>query len=152
MLLLLASLAIGVVSHIVWDLFTHEGRWGVRLIPSIGQQWGPLLGYKWLQYGSGAVGLAVLAVWAMLWLRRREAAASVPRLVPNWLRWTWWLSLPIFLVVAWAGGLVAFGPLDSEFTAAHLGYRVLPQACAVWAIVTGVLAVGVQVSRSLQRR
>ncbi len=152
MLLLLASLAIGVVSHIVWDLFTHEGRWGVRLIPALGEQWGPLLGYKWLQYGSGAVGLAVLAVWAMLWLRRREAAASVPRLVPNWLRWTWWLSLPIFLVVAWAGGLVAFGPLDSEFTAAHLGYRVLPQACAVWAIVTGVLAVGVQVSRSLQRR
>ena len=29
MLLLVVSLAIGIVSHIVWDLFTHEGRWGV---------------------------------------------------------------------------------------------------------------------------
>ena len=28
-LLLVASLAIGVASHIIWDLFTHEGRWGV---------------------------------------------------------------------------------------------------------------------------
>ncbi|MEV4687956.1 DUF4184 family protein [Microbacterium sp. LWH3-1.2] len=28
MLLLVLSLAIGVASHIVWDLFTHEGRWG----------------------------------------------------------------------------------------------------------------------------
>lgn len=28
--LLAISLTLGVVSHIVWDLFTHEGRWGPR--------------------------------------------------------------------------------------------------------------------------
>ena len=50
-LLLVASLVIGVVSHIVWDLFTHEGRWGVAAFPALGEEWGPLPVYKWLQHG-----------------------------------------------------------------------------------------------------
>jgi len=147
MLLLVASLAIGVVSHILWDLFTHEGRWGVTLLPALGQQWGPLVGYKWLQHGSSLVGIAIITVWVVLWLRRRDAAASVPRLVPSWLRWAWWLSLPGVLVVAWLVGLAAFGPLDAEFTVAHLGYRVLPPACALWGIFTLALAIGIQFVR-----
>ena len=72
--------------------------------------------------------------------------------MPNVLRWVWWLSLPMILLVAWCAGLAAWGPLDTEFTAAHLGYRVLPPACAVWAMVTVALAIGVQLSRSLERR
>ena len=147
MLLLVASLAIGVVSHILWDLFTHEGRWGVTLLPALDQQWGPLVGYKWLQHGSSLVGIAIITVWVVLCLRRREAAASVPRLVPSWLRWTWWLSLPGVLVVAWLVGLAAFGPLDAEFTVAHLGCRVLPPACALWGMFTLALAIGIQFAR-----
>ena len=151
MLLLAASLALGVVSHIVWDLFTHEGRWGVTLIPLLDEQWGALAGYKWLQHASSVLGLAIIAVWVLLWLRRRKAAASVPRLVPSWLRWMWWISLPVILLVAWGLGLAAFGPLDAEFTVAHLGYRVLPPACALWGLLTLALTIGVQLSRSLQR-
>jgi len=147
-LLLVASLAIGVVSHIVWDLFTHEGRWGSSVFPILDADWGPLPGYRWLQHGSSVIGLAILGVWMLAWLARRRPAASALRILPSWLRWCWWLSLPVALVVAWSWGFVVFGPLDGAFTAAHLGYRVLPPACAIWGAATLALCVAVQVLRA----
>jgi hypothetical protein len=135
-LLLLVSLALGVASHIAWDLFTHEGRWGSEAIPALDQQWGPLTGYKWLQHGSSALGLAILGVWAVIWLIRRDASATVSRVLPAGVRVAWWLSLPAILVIAWGAGLLAYGPLTSDWTIAHLAYRVLPPACAIWAVLT----------------
>jgi hypothetical protein len=148
--LLILSLGIGIVSHIVWDLFTHEGRWGSEVLPILGERWGPLDGYKWLQHGSSTIGLVVLAVWTILWLRGRAAAAPPHRVLPGWLRWAWWVSLPVLLVAAWILGLAAFGPLDDEFTIPHLAYRVLPPACALWGILTLLLCAMVPVVR--QRR
>jgi hypothetical protein len=141
---LVASLLVGVVSHIVWDLFTHEGRWGVALVPALSEEWGPLPGYKWLQHGSSVIGLTIIGVWMLLWLVRRQAEASVARALPGWVRWTWWLSLPTVLVIAWLWGLAVFGPLDDDFTVVHLAYRVLPPACALWGATTVVLCIGTQ--------
>lgn len=151
-LLLVLSLVIGVVSHIVWDLFTHEGRGGVAAIPALAEQWGPLLGLKWLQHSSSVVGLAIIGVWGVLWLRRADAAPAVDRVLPSWLRVTWWISLPIVLVGAWFAGLAMLGPLTAEFTVQHLAYRVLPPACAVWGVLTLVLCVVVQLVRARRRR
>ncbi|MHC2999147.1 DUF4184 family protein [Microbacterium sp. HJ5] len=148
LLLLVGSLLIGVVSHIAWDLFTHEGRWGVALFPALSEQWGPLLGYKWLQHGSSALGLVIIGVWAALRLRRADAAPVVERILPVWVRWAWWLSLPAVLAGAWLVGLAAFGPLDDELTVAHLAYRVLPPACALWALVTVGMCLAVQTLRA----
>lgn len=147
-LLLLASLALGILTHIVWDLFTHEGRWGAEVLPVLEEQWGPLAGFKWLQHGSSVLGLVVLAVAAALWLRGRDASASASGLLPEWIRWAWWLSLPAILGVAWVAGLVVFGPPSGEWTAAHLAYRVLPRACALWGLLTVLLAVAVQIVRA----
>ncbi|MBD3943738.1 DUF4184 family protein [Microbacterium sp. NEAU-LLC] len=146
-LLLVASLAIGVVSHIVWDLFTHEGRWGSSAIPFLDATWGPLPGYKWLQHGSSVIGLVILGVFMAVWLARRRVEASALRIMPSWLRWCWWASLPVVLVAAWGWGYAALGPFDAGFTPAHLGYRVLPPACAVWGVATLVLCIAVQVVR-----
>ena len=55
------------------------------------------------------------------------------------------------MILAWIFGLAAYGPLDAEFTVQHLAYRVLPQACAVWGLVTVVLAIVVQVLRTRVR-
>ncbi|MDY0909293.1 DUF4184 family protein [Microbacterium sp. CFBP9034] len=150
-LLLLASLLLGIASHILWDPFTHEGRWGVSVLPALDEQWGPLLGYKWLQHGSSFLGLAIIGVWAIVWLVRADAAASVARLLPDAARWAWWLSLPVALVIAWVAGLAASGPLDDDFTVAHLAYRVLPPACAIWGAATLALCVAVQALRSSRR-
>ncbi|UUT35120.1 DUF4184 family protein [Microbacterium elymi] len=48
-LLLVLALALGVASHIAWDAFSHEGASGVGLVPALDAQWGPLVGYKWVQ-------------------------------------------------------------------------------------------------------
>ena len=150
--LLLVSLALGVLSHIVWDMFTHEGRAGVELFPVLNESWGPLTGYKWLQHGSSVVGLVILGIWMVVWLTRQDAAASVVRVFPSWVRWVWWLSLPVVLLAAWFGGLAAYGPLDAEFTFQHLAYRVLPPACAIWAVLTLALCLAVQPLRARRLR
>lgn len=150
-LLLIVSLAIGVLSHIVWDLFTHEGRWGTEVLPLLDEQWGPLTGYKWLQHGSSLLGLAILAFWAIGWLRRRTAHVPPSRLLPDVVRGAWWLSLPVTLGVAWAIGLALYGPLTADWTIPHLAYRVLPPACAVWGALTVALAVTIQARRSRRR-
>jgi hypothetical protein len=150
-LLLVASLAIGIVTHIVWDLFTHEGRWGVQILPLLDERWGPLTGYKWLQHGSSVLGLAILAIWAVLWLRRRRPESPLQRLLPDPVRWAWWLSLPIALLVAWGMGLALYGPITTDWTIPHLAYRVLPPACAVWGVLTLALAVAVQILRGRRR-
>jgi hypothetical protein len=133
------SLVIGVLSHIAWDLFTHEGRGGVMLIPALDRLWGPLPGYKWLQYGSSVAGLAIIALWAALRLRRAVPGAPPSRVLPSGVVIAWWCSLPVILMVAWIVGVVAFGPFTAAFTPHHLAYRVLPPACAVWGALTLVL-------------
>jgi hypothetical protein len=149
--LLVVSLVIGVVSHIVWDLFTHEGRWGVAAIPALDTAWGPLDGYKWLQHGSSVVGLAILAVWGLVWLARRRPEASVTRVLPAWVRWVWMLSLPAILVAALVIGYAMWGPFDARFTVQHLAYRTLPPASAMWGVVTLVLCIVVQAVRAARR-
>lgn len=97
-LLLVASFLIGTASHILWDLFTHPGRWGSETFPVLAMAWGPLDGTQWLQYGSSVLGLAVLAVWGVLWLRRRTPVEPRPG-APRWLAPAFWVVVAIALVV-----------------------------------------------------
>ncbi len=149
--LLLVSLALGVASHIAWDVFTHEGRWGTEILPVLDEDWGPLTGYKWLQHGSSVFGLVVLAICAVLVLRRRSPGGEPARLLPTTVRVIWWLSLPAALLLAWGVGLVAYGPLSPTWTVAHLAYRVLPPACAAWGALTLLLCAVIVVRRAAQR-
>ncbi|MFL2001769.1 MULTISPECIES: DUF4184 family protein [unclassified Microbacterium] len=145
--LLVVSLLFGVITHIVWDLFTHEGRWGVALFPALADTWGPMIGYKWLQHGSSVIGLVIIGIWAAVWIGRRDAS-EVHRMLPSAVRAVWWLSLPLVLVSAWAVGLVTYGPITPEWTIQHLAYRVLPAAAGAWGAATLVLAAVVTVIRS----
>lgn len=146
------SLVLGVVSHIAWDAFTHEGRAGSDILPFLAQQWGLLPGYRWLQYVSSGGGLVILAVSGAFWIARRDAGDAPTRMLPHAARVAWWLALPVLLIGAWVIGLATFGPLTVEFTAQHLAYRVLPPACAVWAMITFVLALFISLRRSVVSR
>ncbi|MBO9626102.1 MAG: DUF4184 family protein [Microbacterium sp.] len=141
------SLILGVLSHIAWDLFTHEGRGGVQLLPVLDEAWGPLPGYKWLQYGSGVVGLAVIGIWALVRIVRTPPRTDTARSVPRGVVVAWWISLPAILVAAWVWGMLAYGPFTASFTAQHLAYRVLPPACAVWGALTLVLCLSIPLFR-----
>jgi len=69
------ALALGALTHVLWDSFTHEHQPGVELVRALNvvivELLGfPVRGYNLLQHGSTLVGLALLARWFHCWLRR----------------------------------------------------------------------------------
>jgi hypothetical protein len=82
--LLWVSLAVGALTHVVWDAFTHQGRWGSQHIAWLAERHGSLTGCRWAQYVSGVVGALVLAAWLVRWSRSdpvRPAGPGVRRSV-----------------------------------------------------------------------
>ncbi|MGJ1429969.1 DUF4184 family protein [Clavibacter sepedonicus] len=77
-LLALAALLLGVLTHVAWDAFTHEGRLGSAILPVLAEPWGALPGFRWIQYASSVGGLVVLGVAAVRWFRR-ATPGPVPR-------------------------------------------------------------------------
>jgi hypothetical protein len=71
-LLLVLSLTVGAATHILWDAFTHAGRFGTNSIGWLHTQHGLLPGYQWAQYGCSVLGIAVEALWLWAWWRRTE--------------------------------------------------------------------------------
>ncbi|UQA96067.1 DUF4184 family protein [Streptomyces halobius] len=67
------SAALGSATHVVWDAFTHPGRWGTRLVPGLDDVVGGLPVYTYVQYGTSAVALAGIG-W-FLWTGLRDAGA-----------------------------------------------------------------------------
>ena len=71
-----ASAALGALTHVVWDAFTHLDRWGMRLFPVLGHKVDGFPLYWYLQYGGSAVAAGVIAVWAGWALRRQPTGAA----------------------------------------------------------------------------
>ncbi len=75
-----AAVWFGALTHVVWDAFTHEGRWGVEAVAfldasvSIGGVAVP--GYAVFQHGASLVGLPLLA-WLIARAIRRQAPVPV---------------------------------------------------------------------------
>jgi len=150
-LVVLAAL-IGVTTHVAWDLFTHRGRLGSAWIPVLGETWGPLEGTSWLQHGSSALGLAGLAVWALVAARR---AGVVHRTDPR--------SVTVIRVVAWlAAGALLVGSFILTWVLDGLPttYRQLADtsfdagtgAGAAILVVAMIAALGVRIVRRVSRR
>ena len=79
-LLVGVACCVGAATHVVWDSFTHEGRWGSEHVPWLAEtHWG-LLGETWAQHVSTLVGLAALAWWlARGWRRTTPSLDVAPR-------------------------------------------------------------------------
>ncbi|MGW2522962.1 DUF4184 family protein [Streptomyces sp. NPDC001617] len=58
-----ASAALGALTHVVWDAFTHHDRWGVRVFPVLNDTLAGSPLYWYMQYGGSVVGAVVIAVW-----------------------------------------------------------------------------------------
>ncbi len=71
------SAALGALTHVVWDTFTHLDRWGIRVFPVLGREIAGSPLYWYLQYGGSAVAAVVIAVFVGLALRRLPAAEPV---------------------------------------------------------------------------
>ncbi|MEU3346695.1 DUF4184 family protein [Streptomyces sp. NPDC006700] len=72
-----ASAALGALTHVVWDAFTHHDRWGMRLFPVLGRELAGAPVYWYLQYGSSAVAAVVIAGFLVHALRRTPAGEPV---------------------------------------------------------------------------
>ncbi|MFF8901387.1 DUF4184 family protein [Streptomyces lydicus] len=68
------SAVLGAATHVVWDAFTHPGRWGTRLVPGLGGTAGGLPVSTYLQYGTSVVA-SVAMVW-FLWSALRRGAGD----------------------------------------------------------------------------
>lgn len=77
--LVVAGLVIGAATHVVWDAFTHLGRWGPEHVAWLREDHGGLAGYRYAQYGSGLVGAVIIVAVLARWWRR----ASPPPWEPN---------------------------------------------------------------------
>lgn len=77
------AVLIGAVTHVLWDEFTHAGRFGATtfapLSVTYATPFGMVAGYQGLQYFSGVFGLVVIA-WVGLRLPQRP---SMPRRRPR---------------------------------------------------------------------
>jgi len=107
-LLVLLSLSVWAATHVVWDAFTHAGRWGTAHVPWLADEHGLLPGYRWAQYGGGVFG--VLVVGLARWWQSNTAASPASGLRPAVAVGAWLLVL----VAGAAGAAVgSIGPLTS---------------------------------------
>ncbi|EDY65829.2 conserved hypothetical protein [Streptomyces pristinaespiralis ATCC 25486] len=72
------SAVIGASTHVVWDAFTHFDRWGVRMMPVLGEAVAGFPLYTYTQYGSSAVALVALVWFTATALRRAPASPQAP--------------------------------------------------------------------------
>lgn len=70
------SLVVGAATHVVWDEFTHTGRWGTEHIPWLAEMHGPLPGTGYVQHFSSLIGAIALAAWGRRWLRSQHLTFS----------------------------------------------------------------------------
>ncbi|UNO42669.1 DUF4184 family protein [Streptomyces sp. MST-110588] len=76
------SAALGALTHIVWDAFTHADRWGTRLLPVLDRVVAGFPLYTFLQYGSSALALGAIG-WFLVTGLRRLPPVPVPPGLPG---------------------------------------------------------------------
>lgn len=99
-LLVAAAVLVGAVTHVLWDEFTHGGRfaatsfeWVAATYPT---PWGAFQGYRLLQYASGVAGLAIVVMVG--W--RQPVGPLPPAPNPRLAVAAWWLVPAAAVVVA----------------------------------------------------
>ncbi|MEU0986996.1 DUF4184 family protein [Streptomyces sp. NPDC005953] len=81
------SAVIGAATHIFWDSFTHEGRWGTRMVPVLAETVGGFGVHKFAQYGSSAIALLVIGAFVVSALSQQPVPppnSRPPHTAPRW--------------------------------------------------------------------
>jgi hypothetical protein len=122
-----ASAALGALTHVVWDAFTHHDRWGVRLFPVLERTLAGSPLFWYLQYGTSALAAVVIA-WFVYYALRRTVAGE-PTGVPMLSVRDRWLACAVI------GGCAAVGAVQRVLRWwAHWGstakpWEVIPTLC-----------------------
>ncbi|MET0694247.1 MAG: DUF4184 family protein [Propionibacteriaceae bacterium] len=130
------SVVLGAATHVVWDTFTHRDRWGTTQVPWLMQVHAGLPGFKWLQYGSGVVGMAILALWLVGWIWRSDVTGEerLGRVAPGQRVAAWLVVAGCLLatvVVVWISGALRSGRWLDEVTAVRIATRSISWTATV---------------------
>lgn len=94
------SAFIGMLSHIFWDAFTHSTGYFVAHSQLLNQTILTLPVYKWLQYGSGIIGL----ILCMLWIYRKAKQTPDSSSKTSQEKWRFWqicAVLTCLFIIIW---------------------------------------------------
>jgi hypothetical protein len=86
-LLILASILVGIATHLLWDSFTHPNTWPYRHWAILGHPFtlpiaGELPLYKILQHSSTVVGLGIVAAWLLISYRTTPPSTLLTKPLP----------------------------------------------------------------------
>ncbi|NEE21665.1 DUF4184 family protein [Streptomyces sp. SID7499] len=144
-----ASAALGALTHVVWDAFTHLDRWGMRVFPVLGREVAGSPLYWYLQYGGSAVAAVVIAVFVARALRR--APVDEPVGVPVLAARDRWAAAAVVGGFALVGAVQRASRWWAYWGSAAKPWEIIPTVCfgAGAGLVPALLlyAVGVRVLR-----
>lgn len=136
---LYVAFAIGALTHVVWDSFTHPHRWGTNHIAALNEVYLERPLSHWLQLASSAAGLLALGLYASVWWRTSPRTATDLSPISLGAVASWFL-------IAMAGGVGAvLGALEffSDDTGHGLAYVLITSTvsaatvaamavCSIW--------------------
>lgn len=110
------AIAIGAMTHVIWDAFTHHNRWGVKLFPLLEQTVHTIAGanihgYELLQYGSTFIGMPILLLCLVAWFRSSHPQSIPPSVLPKKIRIFWissFVLIPLLFSILTAAKFLAF--------------------------------------------
>ncbi|WP_426625640.1 DUF4184 family protein [Leifsonia sp. McL0607] len=137
---LVAAALVGIVSHVVWDSFTHEGGWMVDRLPFLQGEIAGVRVYSLAQHSSTILGLVVLVV-AVVVSFRRAPMSDPPVSAPRRLRAIFWVGAALILGVAAVVGIVAGVLAREPATDVVVGAVILVGRCALLLCVAAVVTV-----------
>jgi len=84
---IIASILLGIGTHLFWDSFTHSTMWPYRHWSLLRRPFTlPIAGliplYKILQHGSTIVGIGILSFWLVRWYRTTQPSAHLRESLP----------------------------------------------------------------------
>jgi hypothetical protein len=132
--------------HVVWDGFTHAGRWGGILFPVLDESIAGIPIAVWLHYLSSLLALGAVIAWLVVWLIRRRPFAQPRDARPSSAVFFW----AVVAVGAVAGAAVALVTTPHRAGASGLFDLALGvvETSGGWLAAASVLAAAaIQISR-----
>ncbi|AVH59323.1 MULTISPECIES: DUF4184 family protein [Streptomyces] len=148
------SAALGALTHVVWDAFTHLDRWGMRLFPVLGRDIAGSPLYWYLQYGGSAVAAVVIVAFVAVALRHTRPGGPVG--VPVLSAADRWLAGAVIGCCALVGAVQRASRWWDYWGSSAKPWELIPTLCfgagAGLVLGLGLYAVGVRVWRPAPAR
>ncbi|MEO1396566.1 MAG: DUF4184 family protein [Cyanobacteria bacterium J06634_5] len=122
LLVIIVSIAMGALTHIVWDSFTHHHGWAVERLSFLVADVGIFPIYKWLQYSGGLIGFPWLLWLAAQFVRKRSPRYRPERLLQRWQGLSWgFIAIALMLTVYYAVAVTPESSLSTLIVNAIVG-------------------------------